>query len=307
MKNILKYILGIFIVIVPLIIIKNYMIARLPDTTEGFGNNDHDNKEKYTYKRDELFDDFYARIYDELNRDINKNNYEIDEVVKFIRDQGADLKNKNALDIGSATGHHVDLLNKKGIKCVGLDKSEAMIKKAHQLFPKYNFKHGDVMKTMTINKNSLSLITCLYFTIYYIKDKSQFFQNCMHWLKPGGYLVVHLVNKDKFSPLIPAGDPFIMISPQNYTDKRITESVVSFNNFKYKANFDLKGGKGIFKETIKFKNNNKVRQNEHLLYMETQLQILSMAKDVGFQLKDKISLGKVGYDFQYLYVLYKPK
>ena len=307
MKNIMKYVLGIFFLIVTLNIVKNYVVDRLPDTTEGFETKDHDNKGKYTYKKEDLFDDFYASIYDGLNRDINKNNYEINEVVKYIQGQGLNLKNKNALDVGCSTGHHVDLLNKKGIKCAGIDKSAAMVKKAHELFPNYTFKHNDVMKTMSVNRNSVSLITCLYFTLYYIKNKSLFFQNCMQWLKPGGYLVIHLVNKNKFSPLIPAGDPFIIVSPQNYTNKRITESVVDFNNFKYKANFDLKKNKAIFKETIKFKKNNKVRQNEHVLYMDSQADILSLAKDVGFQLKDKIPLGKVGYDFQYLYILYKPK
>ena len=60
-------------------------------------------------------------------------------------------------------------LNKKGIKCAGIDKSAAMVKKAHELFPNYTFKHNDVMKTMSVNRNSVSLITCLYFTLYYIK------------------------------------------------------------------------------------------------------------------------------------------
>ena len=61
----------------------------------------------------------------------------------------------------------------------------------------------------------------------------------MYWLEPGGWLALHLVDRNNFDPIIPAGDPFIMISPQNYAKKRITSSVVKFNNFKYRANFKL--------------------------------------------------------------------
>ena len=40
-------------------------------------------------------------------------------------------------------------------------------------------------------------VTCLYFTIYYIKDKENF-SNCFYWLKPGGVLLLHLVDVNKF-------------------------------------------------------------------------------------------------------------
>ena len=126
-------------------------------------------------------------------------------------------------------------------------------------------------------------------------------------MKPNGYLVIHLVNKHKFSPIINAGDPLLIISPQKYAEKRITNSVVDFNNFKYKADFELNQSTGKFQEIFKFKNSNKVRQNEHIFHMENQSDILSMAKDVGFKLKDTIPLSKCGYEHQYLYVLYKPE
>ena len=100
-----------------------------------------------------------------------------------------------------------------------------------------------------------------------------------------------------------------MISPQNYAKKRITSSVVKFNNFKYKANFSLNKQKSIgnFKERIKFDKNGHVRENEHVFYMESQREILNIAKEVGFILDAKIDLMRCQYDSQFLYILSKPQ
>ena len=68
-------------------------------------------------------------------------------------------------------------------------------------------------------KNNEFDIIFLSHTIAHIKNKELLFQNCMRWLKPKGYLAIHLVNKHKFNPMIPGGDPFIIISPQNYAKK----------------------------------------------------------------------------------------
>ena len=56
---------------------------------------------------------------------------------------------------------------------------------------------------------------------------------------------------------------------------------------------------------MKFKNNGKVRKQEHKFYLESQSKILQMAKDAGFIVVQKIDLMNVAYDNQYLYVLQK--
>ena len=196
MKKVLNYILAIFIGLVVLALIKNILI---PTTIETFNS-----REKYSYKKNnDVYDSFYASVYDSLTLDESKNNFEINEISK----KTTKMESNTALDIGCGTGHHVDLLNKKGYRCVGIDKSKHMIEIAKQKFPKYEFTEEDTTKNIIFNSNTFSLITCLYFTIFYIKNKSQFFENCYKWLKPNGYLVIHLVNKHRFSPIINAGEP----------------------------------------------------------------------------------------------------
>jgi SAM-dependent methyltransferase len=153
-----------------------------------------------------------------------------------------------------------------------------------------------------------SHITCFYFTIYYVQNKLEFFQNCYKWLKPGGYLVLHLVNRNKFDPIINASNPVNFISPQKYAKKRITNSIVKFNNFTYKANFSIDKNRNVanFKEMLKYNKNGNVRENNHILFMDTQKRILTLAKNAGFVLKGKIDLVRAQYEYQYLYILQKP-
>ena len=95
----------------------------------------------------------------------------------------------SVLDIGSGTGHHVKNLSDNGYKAIGIDTSPAMIKKAKKIYPDMDYQNVDALSVISFPQNSFSQITCLYFTIYYIKDKQQFFNNCIHWLKPGGFFI----------------------------------------------------------------------------------------------------------------------
>lgn len=258
----------------------------------------------------DVFDEFYVDIYDSLVHDEKKNNYEIDRIFNSY-------KNPIVLDVGSGTGHHVNLINNiENSEVIGIDNSPAMIKMAKQNYPNLDFRLANVLDTMQFPPNSFTHISCLYFTIYYIKNKQQFFENCYRWLKPNGVLVIHLVNMYKFDPIISVANPFVLVSPQSYTDKRITESRVKFDKLDYKADFqidesintdtgNLSEPNAIFKEVFKF-NNKKSRINEHNLYMLSQKSILSMARDVGFILQSQEEMDGIQYENNYLYTLVKP-
>ncbi len=263
-------------------------------------------REKYILKQGtDIYDDFYSSIYDELVYDNVKNDFEVGEIRRLVKP----TERSRVLDVGSGNGHHVNLLEKSGYKVEGVDKSGAMVKSAKKKYPSCKFKQGDVLESMLYPKNSFSTITCLYFTIYYINDKQLFLQNCYNWLMPGGYLVLHLVNRDKFDPILNSADPLHLVSAQKYAKKRITNSLVKFKDFQYKANFDLDKSKNLaeFDETFKDDTSGHVRQNKHKLHMETQKHILGIAKNIGFILQGKVDMVTTQYQYQYLYLLYKPE
>jgi len=262
-------------------------------------------REKFIIKTGpQIYDSFYCSIYDDLVLDRVKNNYEVGEIKRLIP-----TNKSRVLDIGSGTGHHVKLLNKAGYNAEGVDKSADMVTRAKNKYKNYRFKQGDALESILYPSNTFTAITCLYFTLYYIKDKRTFFQNCYNWLKPGGYLVIHLVNRDKFDPILNVADPLHLISAQKYARKRITNSFIKFKNFQYKANFDLNKGNNLaeFGETLKDDSSGNVRQNKHKFYMDTQKHILGIAKNIGFILQGKIDMLRCQYQYQYLYVLYKPE
>ena len=68
-------------------------------------------------KNDNLYDDFYCSIYDDLVHDSAKNDYEVRELSRILKPS----KNKTLVDMGCGRGHHVDLFNKKGFNASGLD------------------------------------------------------------------------------------------------------------------------------------------------------------------------------------------
>lgn len=249
----------------------------------------------------DLYDAFYCGIYDELMYDPNKIEHETDEIIKTT-----DINGKSTiLDIGSGPGHHVKEFQKRGYNIKGLDISPHMVKYARRQYPQCTFEEGSILNPYIFNKESYSHLTCLYFTIYYFKDKSKFFGIANMILKPGGYLVIHMVDRNYFDPLVSLANPLLLMSPQRVAKKRITTSSVKFKNFQYKSKFDINGDVALFQENFIDDKTKKIRKNTHTLYMEDQDKILKIAKDRGFSIEKKLDLTPIQYEHQYLYVLSK--
>lgn len=266
---------------------------------EGYQQND-----QFLFKKGpEVFDDFYVSIYDHLVFNNIKDDYEIGQIVNKTVPNSESV----ILDVGSGTGHHVAKLSEKNLDVIGIDMSPSMVKDALMNYPQYKFKIGNVLDTSEFSNNTFTHILCLYFTIYYFDDKVQFFNNCMDWLMPGGSLIIHLVDRQKFDPILPPGNPLYVVSPQKYAKERITKTKITFNDFIYESNFNLDENKNIaiFEEKFKF-NNGKTRKQEQILYMDDADKILLQATDAGFIIKEKINMVKCAYENQYLYVLTKP-
>jgi ubiquinone/menaquinone biosynthesis C-methylase UbiE len=289
--------------LVSISLLTNYGIKHV----EGFEKktNDFDMRESIP----EIYDDYYVNIYDDLVFNKNKNDYEIGKLITATKPNNKSM----FLDIGSGTGHHVSSLKAHGYKAIGIDISSSMIKKSKEIYPDLEFINADVLNHSIFPEEKFTHITCFYFTLYYIQNKQKFFDNCMRWLVPGGFLAIHAVNRDKFDPILPAGNPFNIVSPQKYAKNRITSTTVKFDEFEYKSNFDIRetvlnsdSPNAFMIETFKNNKNGNVRKNEHKLYMTTQSEILDIAKSVGFIIHAKVDLLPCQYESQYIYILQKP-
>jgi len=250
-----------------------------------------------------VYDDFYADIYDYLVYSNVKNDYEVGTIINSTSPNEASI----IADIGCGTGHHVKSLSENNLKVIGIDKSPSMIEYAKSQFPEGNFQVGDALDNGLFKMNSLTHILCLYFTIYFIKDKKHFFDNAMDWLMPGGFLIIHLVDREHFDPILPPGNPLYIVSPQKYAKERITSTKVTFNDFVYNANFNLdkENDTASFEEKFKF-NDGRIRKQEQKLYMEDTSTIVNIAQDCGFIIQAKVDMVQCAYEYQYLYVFVKP-
>ena len=271
---------------------------------EGF-----DQEKPFVYKKDsDAKDDFYSEIYDQLQNSNEQNTYILDKTVEMTHPTP---NNSSFLDIGSNTGSFVDLLYQRGFKAIGLESSQAMINYSKKRNPKLSLKCGNIEQPMTFDRGSFTHVISNGLTFYEFQDKRTFFQNCLFWLVPGGYLILHLVDPQRFDPIIPGGKPPLLKSPQKYSPTRITDTMIDFIDFKYKAAFDFSNwGKDQtvgLKETFTDELTKNVRQNEFSYKMESVQEVLQMAAANGFIVQGQVNLEKcTGDAHQYLIILERP-
>lgn len=258
--------------------------------------------------------DNYPVLYDNVVVDREKNNYVIDEILKRVET----TKNSKVLDIECKTGSTIDLMREKignNGECYGLDKSQAMIDLAEANYPATKFIVGDITDNNLLRNGIFSHILCLNMAIYYIKDKRQFFMNCKDLLTVGGYLAVHLVDKNKFNSVATSTRLNPFINPNNHDIKRINNSIIQYNDIVYRTQFkifpnDLTSPSSLpemaeIRETITEKSTGNVTENIHNLYMPNQIDILQIAKLQGFQFVDVIELRLKDTKNEFVYILQK--
>lgn len=291
-KALLNILINLFILAVCVLLFKYFNDNVL--LKEGFVQN-----EKFVLKKDgKSYDDFYAQVYDKIHRPDPKK-----ELAEIFKITGAD-NNSVFLDVGSGTGCTLAALTESGAKCIGIDKSEAMVSMAKEKCgPSVYVKTGDATEPIQFTRNQFTHIMCLNQTIYEMEDKHAFFTNCRYWLRNGGTLILHLVDKNRFNTVV--GKTFLLDNPQKYVKERITKSETDFGDFTYFAKYDIRQkGTSMFVETFTDAATKNVRQNERTLFMDSEEAILKVAQQCGFSQHGKINMAPINDDeFQNIYVL----
>ena len=250
----------------------------------------------------EIYDRFYADIYDELFLSKARQQFEALQIrEKSIKTYPDEIK---VLDIGCGLGHTVDLMSQYGYSAVGLDISPKMIEKAKINYPLNKYKVGDMTLPDSFEPKTFSHITCLFYSVYYVDDIHHFFENVNRWLKPEGYFIVHLVDKRKFDPVLEKSSSLIpLYNPQRYSRK--TRTTLKFTDFEYTADWNLETMPVEFTEIFRFKDHDKVRQNRHNLFMYPMKKYVDTAKDTGFKLVETIDMAMTNHPFNYLFIFQK--
>lgn len=271
------------------------------DGVEGFANPDGPDGDMIVLGNDHLYDEFYAKIYDKIIDGGKREESEVALTLGWAQTFRPETKTLAVLDVGCGTGGVVEKYKGKGVgKVVGVDISDAMVAAARKRVPKGDFRVGDISQIGMFAADEFNLVSLFYFTYYYLRDPDMMFKNVFHSLQPGGCLVIHLVNRDKFDPILESASPFVAFSVQKYAKERVTSSKVSFDKFDYEADFHHEGGQAEFREEFRFKNG-KLRRQTHTLRIPTMDEVVAAAESHGFVYKQFIDLTAVGYEYQYLF------
>ncbi|MBM3200562.1 class I SAM-dependent methyltransferase [Candidatus Woesearchaeota archaeon] len=144
--------------------------------------------------------DDYARVaslYDYLQKEFPVTVL-IDFIFKYFEKKG--FKPKTILDLGCGTGTLLLEMEKKGLKCFGLDASPGMIGIAKQKSKTISFSVGDM--TLFVMKDKVDLVTAvsspLYMNNFDKNQKTICFSTAFKNLKPGGYFVFDVMNFEHF-------------------------------------------------------------------------------------------------------------
>ena len=259
---------------------------------------------------DELYDDFYASVYDQLSHGYLRNQSEAALILHEWTKRGDDVRTFHILDIGCGTGISICAFAKMGVaRSVGLDSSKPMLDWAEkknvpattltkEQLASIEWRKGDVMNSSACGGGEFDHVTMLYFTLYYLADKETALRNMFYWTKPGGRLVIQTVNKHKFDPLLESAAPWVGFSLQKYADQRLTRSEVNFNKFKYTGDFELHDPDAEFRESFHFVDKT-IRRQRHDLKMEDMSNVIGMAKAAGWEYLGFTDLTPIGFQYSY--------
>lgn len=271
-------------------------------SSEGF-----ENEGSTTYEdAEKMYDDTYASIYDLL--------WHTDEELTFEQVSMQDImladwptKSVRVLDMACGTAPHAKWFKNLGVDYIGVDISDSMLTKARENAPNAKFQKGDITHTQLFPQKAVSHCALLSFSIYMFENPKIVSDNAYQWLQPGGYFVIHMVDPDKYDPLLNLASPFASFSLQKYSFERQTKSSVFFDKFKYIGDLQKKKGEdnAIFSETFTYydkddNNGNKYRENKHHWMMPSKERMIDIVKTSGFRHIESVNLVNSGREYQYL-------
>jgi len=277
-----------------------YRILRPKNNLENFSN-----KESFELMVNEnIYDNEYTDMYDNLHDVKKRCSNELVQITKITQPNNKSV----ILDVGSGTGYKVNELNEAGYKTYGIETSDSMISYCKKLYPSIHIEKNTVLDPMAFDKSTFTHILCTYFTIYELKDKKQFFRNCYFWLQPNGYLVLHLVDRNKMTKLIPHDTN---VEEFNSSSNKTLENITVFNDFKYKGLLKIPTNESDNQveliETFTNHETNSIRQNQLVYNMESIETILNYASQAGFIFHSKVNMTNMNEDNQqYLFFFERP-
>ena len=223
-----------------------------------------ENDEYYNKNLDNV-DKVYAKLYNIVFNEKFIYDYDVSKITPTLK------KNSNILDAGTGTGKYYEYFFKNH-KIVGVDMSKDMLKYAKIRCPIGNFIVGNLKNSELFQPKEFTHVLCLLDTLYHndYQDQAKILKNFYDWLRPGGYLFVHIFDYNKLIP-----------TPRNYStmyvdDSKNLHSYTEFQNFNHDAFYVKNDNNVVYKEKFTMNKTGKTRFQDTKLYIPSdKIQILN--------------------------------
>ena len=270
------------VIILSLMLYYIYKKTNYNKMIENFEDDDYFNKD-YVELYNNTFD--YDKMY--------KNDVEIiiNKVIKkFLNKE--DIK---ILDAGCGLGKHMKYLYKK-YNTIGVDRSKNMLVKSKISCPNGTFVLGDLNNSNLFDEQSIDIVYSLLDSLYHNDHNTQIriLNNYKKWLKPNGYLCLHIFNRDKLDP-----------GPMDFTQytniNEVNNSVTHFDNYSHVANFNIKEDYVEYNEIYELDGKENISKLTKL-YIDVKNVHIEKILSIGFKLIDVYSLKNLHIQDFELYV-----
>lgn len=180
----------IYVLVLLLILYIYFLVTQ--DGKEGFAFiHDQDLLQNKIYRNENIYDNFYTFIYDDVMLTIP---YYI-EMIQLIHTYF--FTYGETLCVGSKTGHLTQLLSKT-VSTTGLESSKSMVKMSQYKYPESTFIHGAYLDKSLFLRNTFNHIIIPLFTIHTIPNITELFSTLKGWTVQGGYLFVCFIDIKTF-------------------------------------------------------------------------------------------------------------
>jgi len=240
----------------------------------------------------DMIDELYARIYDKVFDEKDMYVMEAKSVIDFVVEKGV---KGVILEVGSGTGKHYQNLVVGGRHVLGLERSGAMLDIFRRRNPLGKVVEGDMRNEGLFGAQKFGMIVCFKETLFHnnVKDWDTILSNFYYWLKPNGYLVIHVFDRDKLDP-----------APRNMTFIRKdgegrTHGITNFPNFTHDGWWERKGKVVCqYNEIIAMRdkkgNITKKKHYKHNLAIPEKGKIMEKILGNYFKLVNVVKMDKIG-------------
>jgi len=284
-------------------------------SSEGFENQERYNKTtKVVDDPKDFYDDFYiSRIHQSYYPD-SKNICRCSDLYKtaFLRLYPRDKT--RALLVGANTGRFLDAMCGICPEVTGLTRFPKLKDLADTMAPKARVKLGDAAHDHDLFHEGT-------FTHVVFEDRSLYeyhthnerraaLKNSIRWLEPGGRLVLRVVDRDRFDPMVPTSVPLRGLNIQTYLKDRKRDSRVHFKDgSRIETNFTAipSEDRAVFREDLFDNGGAFVRTHVHRWSMPNKDAILEEVMAMGMEHDQSLSLAPCTTPYESYEIFVKPE